>query len=257
MTAVPMAGRAASAPRRPALARPVAMRLAADEYARFTAQLRGLDAEQWRRPTACPGWDVHAMVCHVLGMAEMFASTLEQVRQLRAARRRGGLLVDALGALQVAKHADRTPAQLLELLPRAAERSVRRRRRLPGPVRRMKLGGQPVEATGTLTEDWTVGYLTDVILTRDTWVHRSDIALAAGSGMQLSADHDGVLVADVADEWARRHGQPCRLTLTGTAGGSWVWGDGGPSIEVDAVEFCRIVSGRARGEGLLGTSVPF
>jgi hypothetical protein len=75
--------------------------------------------------------------------------------------------------------------------------------------------------------------------------------------MTLTADHDGVLVADVAAEWAERHGQPCTLTLTGPAGGTWTWGDGGESLGLDAVEFCRILSGRGAGDGLLTTRVPF
>ncbi|HEU4912361.1 MAG TPA: hypothetical protein VFV76_10715 [Actinomycetes bacterium] len=53
-----------------------------------------------------------------------------------------------------------------------------------------------------MTEKWTLGYLTDVILTRDTWMHRSDIAAATGRAMTLTAEHDGVLVADIAAEWA-------------------------------------------------------
>jgi len=58
-------------------------------------------------------------------------------------------------------------------------------------------------------------------------------------------------------EWAQRHAQPCRLHLTGLAGGTWVFGSGAPALELDAVEFCRILSGRARGAGLLTTEVPF
>jgi hypothetical protein len=37
----------------------------------------------------------------------------------------------------------------------------------------------------------------------------------------------------------------------------YVAGDGGEYIELDAVEFCRILSGRAKGTGLLSTEVPF
>jgi uncharacterized protein (TIGR03083 family) len=104
-------------------------------------------------------------------------------------------------------------------------------------------------------ERWAMGYLVDVILTRDTWMHRVDIARAVGIDMELTPDHDGVLVADVVAEWARRHGKPCSLTLTGPAGGSWSWGTGGPTIELDAVEFCRGLSGR--GRPALDTEVPF
>ncbi len=121
----------------------------------------------------------------------------------------------------------------------------------------MTLKDQAVDETGRQTERWRLGYLIDVILTRDTWMHRSDIAAATGREMACTSAHDGVLVADVVAEWAGRHGQPCRLTLTGPAGGHWSWGSGGPSYELDAVEFCRILSGRGTGNGLLETRVPF
>ena len=71
-------------------------------------------------------------------------------------------------------------------------------------------------------------------------------------------DDDRAVVADVAAEWRRRHGQPVALTLTGPAGGTLVAGAGGPSIEIDAIEFCRIVSGRsAPTHALLEHPVPF
>jgi len=58
-------------------------------------------------------------------------------------------------------------------------------------------------------------------------------------------------------EWAARHGQPFRLTLSGPAGGGFRQGDGGPSLQLDAVEFCRTLSGRAPSDGLLATRVLF
>jgi hypothetical protein len=107
------------------------------------------------------------------------------------------------------------------------------------------------------TEPWTFGYLIDVILTRDPWMHQVDIARATGRPLHLTADHDAVLVADVVAEWADRHGQAYVLHLTGPAGGRWSAGSGVPDLQLDAVEFCRIVSGRGTGEGLLNTRVPF
>jgi uncharacterized protein (TIGR03083 family) len=235
------------------------MRLAAQEYDRFIAQLRDLSPEDWARPTPCPPWDVHAMVCHVLGMVELAASVPEQLRQMRAARKAGGLFIDALTTLQVDKHIARTPDELLTRLAEVAPRAAAGRRRTPALVRRIPLGDQPVDETGSHTETWTLGYLVDVIFTRDLWMHRSDIAVATGRAMTLTAEHDGVLVADVAAEWAVRHGQPCTITLTGPAGGSWTFdGRGDPAAhELDAVEFCRILSGRGSGQGLLTTRVPF
>ena len=243
--------------RRSALDRPTALRLAATEYDRFADLVAGLSPEELRRPTACPAWDVHAVACHVLGMAEMVASPVEQVRQMLAARRAGGLFVDALTALQVAKHVGRPASDVSADLTAVGPRAAKGRRRTPRPLRAVRMPDQPVDETGTQTEPWTIGFLVDVVLTRDTWMHRSDVALATGRAMVLTADHDGVLVADVAQEWAGRHGQPCSLTLTGPAGGRWTWGSGGPAVELDAVEFCRVLSGRGSGPGLLGTRVPF
>jgi len=115
-------------------------------------------------------------------------------------------------------------------------------------------GDQPV---GDRLEPWTFGFLIDVVLTRDPWMHRMDLARAVGAQPRLTADHDGVIVADVAAEWAGRHGRPCSLTLTGPAGGTWSWGSGGPRVEQDAVEFCRLLSGRGGPAGVLGVQVPF
>ena len=257
MTAATEAMPHRSRPRRRALDHTIAEHLAAAEYDCFISQLRELGPGDWARPTACPAWDIHAIACHVLGMAEFAASPIEQARQSRAAKRAKGPFLDALTALQVDKHRHRPPAEIVARLAAVTPRAAKNRGRTPRLVRQVRISGQPVDSASTQTEDWTVGYLTDVILTRDTWMHRSDIADAADRQLTLTAGHDGTLVADVAAEWAQRHGQPCTLTLTGPAGGCWAWGTSGPSYELDAVEFCRIVSGRGSGHGLLATPVPF
>jgi hypothetical protein len=110
---------------------------------------------------------------------------------------------------------------------------------------------------GATREWWALGFLIDIVLTRDVWMHRADISRATGKPMLLTADHDGVLVADVVKEWASRHQQDFRLRLSGPAGGAWSRGSGGESIELDAVEFCRILSGRGTATGLLSVEVPF
>jgi hypothetical protein len=106
-------------------------------------------------------------------------------------------------------------------------------------------------------ETWALGYLIDVILTRDPWMHRVDISRATGAELVLTAEHDGVLIDDVVREWQGRHGQPCTVHLTGPAGGEWTFGSGGPELTYDAIEFCRTISGRGTPEGLLTTEVPF
>ena len=72
-----------------------------------------------------------------------------------------------------------------------------------------------------LHERWTLGYLLDVVLTRDAWLHRVDLARALGREPAVTPEHDGAVVADVVADWQRRHGRPVDLTLTGPAGGHW------------------------------------
>ena len=54
-----------------------------------------------------------------------------------------------------------------------------------------------------------------------------------------------------------RVGEPFTLVLTGPAGGTYSGGTGGEELTCDAVEFCRILSGRGTGTGLLAQPVPF
>jgi uncharacterized protein (TIGR03083 family) len=232
-----------------------AMRLAETEFARMLDLLRELDAADWRRQTVCELWDVRAMAAHVLGMAEAQASILQFLHDYRAATRRsGGKMIDAMNATQVSERAELSPADLIERLAQVAPAAVRARRRTPALIRwavRMRQD-PPFEH-----ERWPFGYLVDTIFTRDTWMHRLDISRATGRDMVLTAQHDGVLVADVVAEWARRHNRPFTLIVTGTAGGSWQSGTGGEHTELDATQFCWTVAGRAHATGLLATSVPF
>ena len=108
--------------------------------------------------------------------------------------------------------------------------------------------------TGALFQ---LGYLNDLIYTLDAWMHRVDITRTTGRAMVLDAEHDGRLLADIVAEWARRHGRPVTLELTGPAGASYAQGADGEVIRMDAVEFARTVSLRTEGTGLLAHAVPF
>jgi uncharacterized protein (TIGR03083 family) len=236
------------------LDRATAMRLAATEYGRFADLLRTLGPGDWTRPTDCPDWDVRAMAGHALGMAQMVAAVRSFVAQNAAAARAGGG-IDALTSVQVRKTAHLTPAELVDRFADVGPRAVRGRQRLSRTIGRLPL--PEAQVVGEQRERWRFGFLFDVVLTRDTWMHRTDISGAVGRDLELTAEHDGVLVADVVAEWAERHGRPYRLRLTGPAGGEWAAGEGGEELELDAVEFCRLLSGRGTGAGLLGQQVPF
>lgn len=229
------------------------MAAAAEEYRRLDTLLRSLSAEDWSRQTDCPEWDVRAMVAHLVGAAASNASVRELVRQAKAARRvdRDGDFVDKVNEVQVRERADRTPEQLVADLADVAPRAVRGRRRVPRPLRAVPVPFGPPLGTRPL------GYLLGCIYTRDAWMHRVDISRVTGRDLELTADHDGRIVADVVAEWADRHGAAYRLRVTGPAGGTWERGTGGEELELDAVEMLRVVSGRAPGSGLLATKVPF
>ncbi len=248
---------------RPGIERPTAMRLAETEYQRVAEAVDALHPDDWSRSTDCAAWDVRQLVAHVAGMSAFMSTPWETARQLRTAQARqqeGQALVDAQTAMQVAQRELLGTEELRAEVRRVGPRAAKGRRRIPGFVRQRRLPDQ--QMVNGSPETWSFGYLTDVILTRDPWMHRLDLARATGGTPVLTPEHDGVIVADVVAEWARRHGRPYRLELTGPAGGSWVSGSGGEEMRLDAADFCRIISGRpgpdqGQPSGLLATQVPF
>ncbi len=241
----------------PAITREEAHRLAATEYGRLVTQLRSLSADDWGASTDCALWNVRDMVGHSVGMLSDFTSFRTLLRRMwsasKASKRTGQPMVDSMTSQQVAEHAALSTDELIALVESRGPRAARWRTGTPKLFRSMKLK----EEVGGVPETWRMGYLLDTILTRDPWMHRVDIARATGRGLELTPDHDGRIVADVVAEWARRHGKPFTLLLAGPAGGEFVAGEDGGVIEIDAVEFCRTLSGRATGTGLLAQEVPF
>ncbi len=240
----------------PPIPRGEARVLAAAENQRLLELLRSLEPADWRKPTDCPAWDVRAMSGHLLGAVEGFSGLRPLIRLMRAAGKAAGdgPFVDGMTAVQVQDRASLTTEQVLDRFAAAApiQAAWRTRRSpmrsLPVPVK---------EEVGGVRETWRVRYLLDIILTRDAWMHRVDISRATGHLLVLTTEHDGRIVADVVAEWARRHGKPFTLHLEGPAGGSFTSGADGEAITLDAVEFCRVLSGRAVGAGLLTQEVPF
>ena len=224
-----------------------AMRLQAHELDRTLALLRTLDDAAWSAQTDCPAWDIRALYQHVLGACEAGASIRENIHQFRRARayrkQHGGPLEAALSTLQVSERANLTPAQIIERLAAIAPKTVRGRTRTPALVR----NHAKMAIDGPVFETWKLGYLIDTIYLRDLWMHSVDVCHAVNLPMELSAEHDGCIVADVVAEWGRRHGKPFALDLTGPAGGTYARNQDLPEAEhisIDAVEFCRTLAGR-------------
>jgi uncharacterized protein (TIGR03083 family) len=228
--------------------------LARTAYQRLAHLLEDLPEDDWSRPTDCAGWDVWSMVAHVAGATAFCSSIGEGLRQARAGRRlaRGTdrPLIDGINDVQIRERSGRSPAELLQEIQRSIPKAVHRRASYPRLLRRVQI---PDPVVGSVS----LGELMDVIYTRDAWMHRVDLARATEQPLELTPEHDGRVVADVVRDWANRHARPFLLELAGPAGGSYASGADGESHDLDAIEFCRILSGRGTGPGLLRTRVLF
>lgn len=235
--------------------------LAHEAYHRLLDLLERLDHADWGAPTSCPGWTVADMVGHMIGAARSHASIPEFLRQQawgqRHRREYDGNSLDATNDLQVRDHRHLTPTERIAALRELAPKAVHGRMRMPGLLRRAPLPIPQSGSTVGMPAKLGLGHLMDAVLTRDVWLHRIDIADASGQALQFDAAFDGRLVEDVVAEWAGEHDQPFSLHLTGPAGGRFRQGTGGETIELDAIDFCRVLSGREDGGGLLRTHVLF
>jgi uncharacterized protein (TIGR03083 family) len=244
----------------PAIRHDEAMAITEVENARLGRLLRSLTDEQWQAPTDCTGWTVRDVVVHLVASAQAQASPVEFARQVVAGRRLteeigGHHWVDGLNEAQLRARTDWTPQMLPAAWDQHAARALKARRGMPAPLRALKV--LPIgSGMGTYIGWQPLAYLFDIGFTRDVWMHRIDITRAAGLEPELSAEHDGRIIADILAEWSRRHGEPYRLTLTGPAGGQYRAGEDGAHQTVDAVEFVRILAGRAEGPGVLQHKLP-
>jgi hypothetical protein len=149
--------------------------------------------------------------------------------------------LDAHMAVGVDDHRAASGPELVERFALLWPRAVQTRRRRPGALRRSKVNpgipGQP---------RWPVAYLLEVILNRDLWMHRVDLARATGRPLVIG-DHDQQIVAQVIRDLALAWSTvPVTLGLTGRAGGSWLLGSGEPVavVRADTVAYMRALSGR-------------
>jgi uncharacterized protein (TIGR03083 family) len=229
--------------------------LAEEEFTRFAELMASLSDDEMTRPTDCPGWDVRTMALHVLGSADAQASFPQFVHQLR----RGVPLnkeidshhwVDGMNELQIRERSNLSNDELVAQLAAVGTKAVKGRWRTPPPMRYLPFPfGPPI--------GWApLKYLLDVGFTRDVWAHRIDICAATARNMHATAEHDGRLVADIVAEWSALHGEPFELVLEGPAGGKYSQGVDGERVEIDALEFIRVLSGRLPGTGVLSHPLP-
>lgn len=237
-----------------------AMRITATENDRVLESVRRLGPADWDAPTDCTRWTVRDVVVHLVASAQAQASPAEFARQVWAGRTLtreigGQHWVDGVNEAQLRARRAWTPDELPGRWADAAAAALAARRRIPALLRALPV--LPLgSALGTDLGWKPLGYLSDIGLTRDAWMHRMDVDRAVGRPAVLTAEHDGRIVADVVAEWARLHDDPFTIDLRGPAGGCYAARGGDVPIRIDAVDFVRVLSGRGDGPGVLEHKLP-
>jgi uncharacterized protein (TIGR03083 family) len=227
--------------------------LATAAISSFCSDLGGLSADQWEADTVCAPWTVADIARHVLGAMKSQVSLRESARQqlhgFRHRRDYDGNAMDAFNALQVADHrhidGPGVVAQIEALAAKSIDARLRRARRFGRVAIPLDHGGS--SAAGMPTK-LAMGDLYRIIYTRDTWLHRLDVANALGRPVRLNTAADHRIVEDVIKEWADLHGQPFDLRLEGGLEARYVRTGGGPVVSMDAAQLCWVLSGRGEPE---------
>ncbi|MFN8380050.1 MAG: maleylpyruvate isomerase family mycothiol-dependent enzyme [Anaerolineae bacterium] len=242
----------------PALTHFESLRLSTEEFRRFLALIETLSGEEWSQPTACSLWTVKDIVAHQAAHVSSFRSIRSFAAQLNPAllkpyRKAGMNMLDAWNQSQVDLRRESSSAELVAEIRAGGDSFLKGRDRVPAWVR-----GPNLPLPGT-DQRRSLGYLFDLIYTRDMWMHRHDICDATGRAMVADATHDGRIVALVARDLAEkaRVGLGKRaaiLHLTGPAGATYrIGSDSSPEakIELDAMLFCVLTSGRMKASDVL------
>ena len=201
-------------------------------------------------------WDVRAMMLHLLGAAEANASFRENAQP------------DARGASACSRRSAATTGSTASTRSRSATAATLTNdeviERFAAVIPKARAGAESGPAAGARRCPWSTSAsrsaasrsatCMDMVYTRDVWMHRVDIARATGRPLTLTPEHDGRIVADIVAEWATLYGHAFELELDGPAGGTFIAGHRRrDDLEIDAVEFVCVLSGRGTGTGLLRT----
>lgn len=241
----------------PELTHKEAGQLATAELARFITLVESLEDEDWDQPTMCTKWNVRDILAHQAGAYASGASFTEFRHQGMGNpyAKEEKMLIDAINRLQLVDREGRSPEELLGELRAAGPLAIANRQKLPG-----LLWAIPLIDFGPPVRRAALGYLTDNIFTRDTWMHRCDVCVAMGRKMVLTPEHDGRITALVIRDLEKLLRPVIRsgafvLELAGPAGGIWQFGDKTPStkISMDTLDFHVYASDRATAEEVIET----
>jgi hypothetical protein len=153
-------------------------------------------------------------------------------------------LLDAHMMVQADEHRGTAPAELRARFERLWTKATRTISRNPGLFRRMnvKVEGMPG------LEKLSLGYIQDILLARDLWMHRDDVCQALGREFDAGPYAEAVIaqvMLDIEDGpfW---QGTSVVLVLSGQGGGTYRLGRDEPiaTVQTDAVGYMRTLSGR-------------
>ncbi len=223
--------------------------LAIEEWKRLLAFAETFQADDWSKPTMCTEWTVRDMMAHQAGAYATYSSFSEFRRQYLNPPQKGRLPEDVINAIQIADRKNKSNAELIQEIREKGPHTIKNRHRIPFFMRAVFL---PRPDGSKLY----LSYMLDVIYSRDTWMHRVDLARATHREMKMTREHDGRMVAlvmrDVNTQLAPKvGGDALDIELTGLAGGVWRIGNAAnarATICMDAVEFNIYASGRSTYE---------
>lgn len=222
-----------------------ALSMVRGELSRTQALLGELDPADWRRRTGCAGWCVRDVVAHMIGENEELARPARLIRRIRMARTLGGTSArDGRSAGQIRDRAGRSSEQLITELGYWGGKAIRAAERIPGPAHHIRTS--VFLPAAHRTPENTIDYFIRVLMPREAWLHRTDIATAARRPVGMGAQ-DGEIVRQVIRDLAASWPGPTVIVdLGGPMGGRWSLGAGKPVAEVhsDPVRYVRLAAGR-------------
>ncbi|MFC6161877.1 maleylpyruvate isomerase family mycothiol-dependent enzyme [Kribbella jiaozuonensis] len=215
--------------------------------------LASIEGDEWHRRTVCDEWDVADIAGHLIGQAEDVVRPLSFPRRFRKGKRvyPGIPRFDAHMMVQADEHRGTPPAELRAQFDEVWAKASHRISRNPELMRRMTMQVDDVPRM-------SLGYVRDILLARDLWMHRDDVCQALGRSFDAGPYVEELIAQVVYDLeaagpfWGER--PAVVLELTGPGGGTYQLGRGEPvgRAAVDAVAYMRTLSGRDDAPAVTG-----
>ena len=116
--------------------------------------------------------------------------------------------------------------------------------------RRLSLPGRLVPFYNPLLGVTTLGFVADMIFTRDVLAHRIDVSISAGTEISVGP-HDRRVLGDCIRHWTRITKASLRFELTDPLGGNYVTGPRPiATVRGTGIDIIRVFSGRLEPEAL-------